>query len=144
MNAPPRLPLNESLKTVLKQYTNVPVAVASPPLDDNGNQESYPYVVIYPILGGGYSGPAFCGGTQDVSWHYQITTYGERDDQVELIADRVREAIIGRDEYSQYLVDMPYDPGKVTLRSPVGPSGRLVREGQIYKSHEDYSIRVTT
>lgn len=145
MNASPsRLPLNQSLKTLLTAVTGFPAAIASPPLDENGSQAEYPYIVIYPIIGGGYSGADFCGGTEDAEWHYQITVYGERDDQVELAHDKAREALIGRDEFNRYSYDLPYSPGKVTLRSPVGPTGRLVREGQVFKTDEDYSIRVTT
>lgn len=143
-SAPPRLPLNRSLKELLRSVTGWPVEIASPPLNADGSQASFPYVVIYPIVGGGLSGTPFCGVSEDAEWEYQMTCYAERDDQAEFALDKVRDALLGRDQYGIYSHPLDYTPGKVTFRDLVGPAGRLVREGRVYKAEEDYCIKVTT
>jgi len=82
-NIPQRRKLTEALKTLLITETGKPVGVATAPLDINGVQEELPYIVIYPLDGGGFSGPAWCGPNADAAFEYQIDSYGKRYDQAE-------------------------------------------------------------
>lgn len=139
-----RTPVTEALKQLLSTATNRPVQVTHAPLDPaTGERASYPYIVIYPIPGGSLSGPPFCGQVQDATFVYQITVFGQRDDQVDTVLDDVR-AIITERQDGSYVHDMPVAGMKVTLRDSVGSTGRLDRDGQIFRSEEDFNISVTS
>lgn len=144
MSTPDRYPLNEKIKEVLADATGLQVEVAGAPVLEDGTYAAYPYIVIYPALGGALEGEPFCGNTADADFHYQITVFGEAEDDAGFNGDRVRRVILGRDAFGQYDHNFDYPDHKVMLRGIVGPTGRLVREGQVYRHHEDYSFRVTT
>ena len=144
MTTPKRYPLTQKIKEVLTTVTGLPVGVSSAPETSAGVFAAPPYIVIYPDLGGSLYGEPFCGGTRDANFHYQVTVFGEAENDAEFNGDLVREVILGRDEFNRYKWNIQYPDHKVMLRSIVGPTGRLVREGQVYCHHEDYSFRVTS
>lgn len=141
---PKRYPLTQKIKEVLGVVTGLPVGVSGAPKDEDGNAEPLPYIVIYPELGGFFEGEPFCGNTSDASFHYQVTIFGEAEHDTEFNGDLVRDIMVGRDQFNQYKYSIQYPDHKVMLRGIVGPAGRLVREGQVYRHDEDYSVRVTS
>jgi hypothetical protein len=141
---PKRYPLTQQIKEVLATVTGLPVGVAGAPMEEDGSFSVVPYLIIYPELGGFFDGEPFCGGTSDASFHYQITVFGEAENDTEFNGDLVRDIIVGRDEFNQYKYDIQYSDHRVLLRDIVGPAGRLEREGQVYRHSEDYSFRVTS
>jgi hypothetical protein len=144
MSTPKRYPLTQQIKEVLATVTGLPVGVSSAPETSTGVFASPPYIVVYPELGGSLEGEPFCGGTRDANFHYQIDVFGEAEHDAEFNGDLVRDIILGRDEFNRYKYDIQYPDHRVMLRSIVGPAGRLVREGQVYRHFEDYSFRVTS
>jgi hypothetical protein len=51
---------------------------------------------ILDSLPGEFSGPSFADWHADVAWTYQVTSVGERADQVQWLADRVRAVLFDR------------------------------------------------
>ena len=143
-SVPKRYPLTQKIKEVLAMVTGLPVGVSGAPETSAGVYAALPYIVVYPELGGFFEGEPFCGGTSDANFHYQITVFGEAEHDAEFNGDLVRTIILGRDSFNKYLYDFEYPDHKVMLRGIVGPAGRLVREGQVYRHFEDYSFRVTS
>lgn len=144
MSVPKRYPLTQKIKEVLAIVTGLPVGVSGAPVGEDGTVPSRPYIVLYPELGGSFSGEPFCGDTADANFHYQITVFGEAEHDAEFNGDLVRDIMVGRDEFNQYKYDIQYSDHRVLLRDIVGPAGRLEREGQVYRHSEDYSFRVTS
>jgi hypothetical protein len=144
MTIPKRYPLTQQIKEVLETVTGLPVGVSSAPEISPGVFPPPPYIVVYPQLGGSFEGEPFCGNTSDADFHYQIDVFGEAEQDAEFNGDLVRDIILGRDDLNRYKHDIQYPDHKVMLRSIVGPAGRLVREGQVYRHLEDYSFRVTS
>ena len=144
MTTPNRYPLTQKIKEVLATITGLPVGVSGAPELGSGSFAAPPYIVIHPSLGGALENEPFCGGTRDANFHYQIDVLGEAENDAEFNGDLVRDIILGRDEFNRYKYDIQYPDHRVLLRDIVGPAGRLVREGQVYRHHEDYSFRVTS
>lgn len=68
----------------------------APTVPGTGEVAEYPYWVLHPIPGGGHRGPAQ-HVEADASWVYQVSYVGLRADQLEAMADRSREVILGRE-----------------------------------------------
>ncbi|MER6011587.1 hypothetical protein [Streptomyces bluensis] len=54
-----------------------------------------PYTIL-DSLPGEFSGPPLWDWHADAAWTYQVTSVGEREDQVQWLADRVRAGVVGR------------------------------------------------
>jgi hypothetical protein len=92
---PPRLPLTRAVADVLAAATGRPCGLAVMPREASGQPAAYPYLVL-DSLPGEFSGPAFADWHADAAWTYQVTSIGERVDQVQWLGDRVRAALVGR------------------------------------------------
>ncbi|KOG89346.1 hypothetical protein [Streptomyces varsoviensis] len=66
-----------------------------------------PYAIL-DSLPATFSGRPLWDWHADAAWTYQVTSVGERDDQVQWLADRVRHGVVGRsgDRWS-YDLDVP-------------------------------------
>ena len=141
---PETLPIDEGVKALLETVVNKPVDFARAPLDDDGNSVEPPYVIIYPIPGGGgFSGPPFCAPDADVEVMYQIRVVALRWDQARNMADLVRRALVGR---TNGAFTHPLDLGDMTctMRKPEGSPGQVRRDGKIFYEDDDYCVQVTT
>ncbi|MDQ8707869.1 hypothetical protein RCO28_36185 [Streptomyces sp. LHD-70] len=91
----PRLPLTRALRSLLAEVTGRPCGLGVLPRAPNSGVADFPYVIL-DSLPGEFSGPGFADWHADASWTYQVTSVGERVDQVEWLADRVRSALVDR------------------------------------------------
>ncbi|MBC9717809.1 hypothetical protein H9Y04_35290 [Streptomyces sp. TRM66268-LWL] len=91
----PRLPLTRALRTLVADATGRPCGLGVLPRGPDGRAADFPYAIL-DSLPGEFSGPGFADWHADVSWSYQVTSVGERADQVEWLADRVRSALVDR------------------------------------------------
>lgn len=91
----PRLPLTQALASVLASATSRPCGVAVLPRAEGGEPAAFPYLIL-DSLPGEFSGPAFSDWHADAAWAYQVTSVGERADQVQWLADQVRSALFDR------------------------------------------------
>ncbi|NUK32214.1 hypothetical protein HRW12_00180 [Streptomyces lunaelactis] len=104
----PRLPVTRALAALIAKATGQPCGIGELPLVRARSGEWEPASVPYTILDslpGEFSGPPLWDWHADAAWSYQVTSVGERDDQVQWLADRVRHGVVGRtdDEWAHNL-----------------------------------------
>lgn len=143
-NVPQRRKLTDALKSLLENSTGRSVGVGSAPVDINGVQEDLPYLVVYPIPSGSFTGPILCAPNADAIFEYQINSYGRRYDQVEWLADLVRVTLVDRDSSGALVNRLSYDGHSVMDQMLLGPPGKLDEVGQIWSVMESYAIAVTS
>ena len=94
-----RLPVTRALAALLEKSTGRPCGRGELPRvqGESGVWEpaTAPYVIL-DSLPGEFSGPPLWDWHADVAWSYQVTSVGEREDQVQWLADRVRAGVVGR------------------------------------------------
>lgn len=88
-----------------------------------------PYLIVWALPGGGFSGPPLHAPHDDVVWVYQVDAVGRRRDQVEFAADAVRDLFVGRVDGA--LSVFPDRPGwAVADREPDGSPGGITSVGE--------------
>jgi hypothetical protein len=134
----PRLPLTLSLRELVAEVTEYPCGLGTLPRVPDGEGGMEPAPVPYTILDslpGAFSGPPLWDWHADAAWSYQVTSIGERDDQVQWLADRVREGVVGRtdDEWVNDLmvpglrvIDRELDHDAGGEPAAVSPAGSIV------------------
>ncbi|WP_406349586.1 hypothetical protein OHB10_32200 [Streptomyces sp. NBC_01597] len=93
-----RLPVTRALAALLEHATGRPCGIGELPRVQ-GKSGWVPAPVPYTILDSlpaEFGGPPLWDWHADAAWSYQITSVGERGDQVEWLADRVRAGVVGR------------------------------------------------
>lgn len=139
--------VNAALKSMLEEATARPFGVLRAPETSEGEQESFPYGVIIPRPKGVLTGPPYSNNPwADASLEYHIKSIGERDDQCEGLADKIREAIIGRDSTGDYTYPLDIGENHVVMErrpSPHSP-GDSRPQGKIFEVDDGFVIVVTT
>ncbi|MDX3224562.1 hypothetical protein [Streptomyces sp. ME19-01-6] len=106
-----RLPVTRELAALIAKITGCPCGIGELPRVRRQAGEWKPASVPYTILDslpGDFSGPPLWDRHADAAWSYQVTSVGERADQVQWLADRVRAGIVGRaDDGWAYDVRLP-------------------------------------
>ena len=95
-----RLPVTRALAALVEQTTGRPCGMGELPRVQ-GKSGWEPAAVPYTILDSlpaEFTGPPLWDWHADAAWSYQVTSVGERADQVEWLADRVRAGLVGRDD----------------------------------------------
>ncbi|MGW3031185.1 hypothetical protein ACWDCB_08105 [Streptomyces sp. NPDC001178] len=93
-----RLPVTRALVALIERTTGCPCGIGELPRvqEKSGWEPSpVPYTIL-DSLPAEFSGPPLWDWHADVAWSYQVTSVGERTDQVEWLADRVRAGVVGR------------------------------------------------
>ncbi|MER8002098.1 hypothetical protein [Streptomyces sp. NPDC095613] len=115
--------------------------------DDKG--EFCPAVVPYMILDSlpaTFTGPPLWDWHADVAWTYQVTSIGERDDQVQWLADRARHGLIGR-AGNQWAYDLQVPEAAVIdreLEHEAGGDPTVSAAGSIVSYVQRFTITVTS
>ena len=144
MTVPSRKPLTDALKSMLETATTRPVGVLRAPII-NGEAAQLPYVVIFPDKGGRFMGPPLTAPNADAAFPYMIKCVGGREDQTELLADRVRTAILGRESDGSFSTGLTPTGLTVMDRQPgLDSTGELRQTGKISEIDDFYIIVVTT
>ena len=95
----PRYPMTKKIHADLGAALGIPVGLNAVPKvsDGSGGLElaKAPYAIVY-SLWRNLSGPMFGAAQVDAEWVYQVTLYGERGDQLELLMDKVFAFFIGK------------------------------------------------
>ncbi|MER7047951.1 hypothetical protein [Streptomyces jumonjinensis] len=113
----PRRPVTRALVTLIEEATGRPCGTGALPRIRAGGAW-VPAVVPYTVLDslpGTFSGPPLADWHADVAWSYQVTSVGEREDQAEWLADRVRAGIVGRTR-GQWTRELALPQGRVIDR----------------------------
>lgn len=93
-----RLPVTRSLAALVEHATGRPCGIGELPRAKRRpgwEVASIPYTIL-DSLPAEFTGPPLWDWHADATWSYQITSVGERVDQVEWLADRVRVGVVGR------------------------------------------------
>ncbi|MEU0839482.1 hypothetical protein ABZ370_08425 [Streptomyces sp. NPDC005962] len=93
-----RLPVTRALAALLEHTTGRPCGVGEHPRvqqKSGWDTAPVPYMIL-DSLPAEFAGPPLWDWHADAAWAYQITSVGERADQVEWLADRVRAGVVGR------------------------------------------------
>lgn len=142
---PARRKLNTAVLALLRTATGRPLEMVRAPFKNGDVEqvEDVPYGILYPIPGGGFSGSPLYHPDEDASFVYQVTSVGLRDDQAEWMADKVREAMLGRDDQGSFVHEMTVEDLVIVSREPTGPPGGLVRNDMLFSVVDSYFVRVS-
>lgn len=143
MSAPARQLLGSNLVTAVATATGKPCGDAKAPLD-----VAPPYAVVHTISGGGYWGPGLVAPEDSADWVYQIDAVGDRRDQAEWLADKIRLTVLGRDAAGAFLTAISEPSGlRIIDRRSDGGAGGVEVEGtpphEVYTASERYVVSVT-
>lgn len=134
-------PVTAALVAFLAALTGRPVGEATAPLV-NGLPAVPPYAIVYPLAGGTTWGPMLEGPDEGAQLPYQITSVGLRSDQATWMADKVRQAILGRTNGS--LTSPLVVPGVTVLDREFSAYGGQDREGDVVSVPDTFLIHVST
>lgn len=101
-----------------------------------------PYGILYVIPGGFAFGPPLVDHTQNAGLVYQVSTIGQRRDQVEKCADRMRAAVLSRTGAGAYVTAITPAGLKVIDRD-LDSFGGLDKVDDVWTSSERYRLTVT-
>ncbi|WP_432190843.1 hypothetical protein [Streptomyces sp. bgisy027] len=93
-----RLPVTRALAALVEHTTGRPCGIGElPRVEGKSGWElaAAPYTVL-DSLPAEFGGPPLWDWHADAAWSYQVTSVGERGDQVQWLADRVRAGVVGR------------------------------------------------
>ncbi|MEU3973421.1 hypothetical protein [Streptomyces bacillaris] len=112
-----RLPVTRALAALVEKATGRPCGIGELPRVE-GKSGFEPATAPYTILDslpGEFGGPPLWDWHADAAWSYQVTSVGERGDQVEWLADRVRAGVVGRTD-DRWSYDLHLLEGRVIDR----------------------------
>lgn len=138
---PEQLPITEALVAFLAAQTGKPVGRATAPLTGAGVPAEPPYAIVYPLTGGATWGPTYDGPDEGADLPYQVTSVGLRQDQAEWMADKVRQAMLARQNGS--LAAQLAVPGVTVLDRAITAYGGVDREGDVVSVPDSFVVRVT-
>ncbi|MER6086834.1 hypothetical protein [Streptomyces bluensis] len=144
-----RLPVTRALVALLEQTTGRPCGVGELPRVQIRSGEWEPAAAPYAILDslpGEFSGPPLWDWHADAAWTYQVTSVGEREDQVQWLADRVRVSVIGRDD-GRWIHDLHVPQARVIDREldhDTGGEPSVSAAGVIVSYVQRFTITVTS
>ncbi len=140
-----RRALTEALRTMLETATTKPVGITRIPEDAGGTQVAKPYAVIFPMKLSYYGGTPYENPTEMGYFSYQVKCVGDRPDQTEWLADKVRDAIMGRVTGGQFTYPLVVSGLTVMDRYPgLDSPGDLYDSGNIFEVDDTFIIAVTT
>lgn len=139
--------ITQALHKLLEDSTSWHWGNLRPPIDPSGKVEDSPYGIIIPREKGQLTGPPFSNNPWSIgSMEYTIRSFGLRHDQAELMADRAREVIIGRNSIGQYTYPLEIGEGHVVMERRPGrySPGETRARGTMFEVDDAYVIVVTT
>lgn len=152
MFVPERKYVTDALVSMLADVTSMPIGDSRIPYpsDDPSSDPELPYVIVYSVDGGGFSGPTYTTTEDTATFLYVIHSVAGNDDreQAEWAADRVRHAILGVNAAGAYLHDLElvqpvgHVPQRVIGRRPEGPPGGVDTSATLATAVDRYLIEV--
>ncbi|MBT2366172.1 hypothetical protein J7E88_12850 [Streptomyces sp. ISL-10] len=142
-----RLPVTRALAALVEHATGRPCGTGELPRVQ-GKSGWEPAVAPYTILDSlpaEFSGPPLWDWHADVAWSYQVTSVGERGDQVEWLADRVRAGVVGRTD-GRWTHDLRVPDARVIDREltyDAGGDPSVSAAGAIVSYVQRFTITVT-
>lgn len=140
---PDLLSITDALVAFLAAQTARPVGRATAPLVDGDPADlgDGPYAIVYQLPGGGTWGPGLYGPDEGAQLPFQVTSVGRRSDQADWMADRVRQAMVGRTN-GTLTADLVV-PGVTVLDREFSAYGGHDREGDVVSVPDTFLLHVT-
>ncbi|MFF9478067.1 hypothetical protein [Streptomyces sp. NPDC014733] len=148
MSAPARLPVTRALAALLEHATGHPCGLSELPRIQQESGQWAPAPAPYTILDAlpaEFGGPGLWDWHADASWSYQVTSIADRVDQAQWLADRVRDALVGRTD-DTWTYDLPVPEGRVIDREVTYDAGgetSVSAAGAIVSYVQRFTITVT-
>lgn len=146
---PSRLPLTQAVRSLLGTVTGLHVGLATVPPITAAEEAAgavapgLPYLILYPLMGGGFAGPSFADYEADATYPYQVTTVAETGEQADYWADRVRQAMIGRSAAGVYLHALAVAGLTILERRSAASAGGVDVSGSLFSVPEQFEIDVS-
>lgn len=136
--------LTAALKELLETETGRPVGGVHAPLDVDGGGAQKPYIRLWTADTREFFGSPFVSPEESMCQNYVIGCYGERDDQVELLREKVMKAILGKafDGHGMFANEISFTGHAVIGRS-LGLKARIVLQGTTFSVEDIYRFDVT-
>lgn len=139
-----RAPVTAAVLVTLRAMGSWQVGDGAAPAPTAGQAlATTPYLILYSIDGGGFSGPEWNAPHADATLVYQVTVVGERRDQVEMLADKVRARILGRGSNGAFLATITPTGAVVMDRDSDGGPGGVDHDGTVFTFAERFALTVT-
>lgn len=129
--------ITDALITMLETATGKQIGDARAPEPTTDDTPDYPYAVLV-SLGRTQSSGSIAAPHSDVSIMYQVTSVGENRDQADWMADKVREAILGRNS-TGFTNALSGSGWRCTFREP-SMDGGLIEGGQLMNRPERFIL----
>ena len=136
-----RLQMNKALRLMLATGIGKPVGMNGFPTTAGGLPVLGQFAVLYAIPPSTFSGPPLADGHADVTWTYQVTCVGQREDQVTWLGDKVRTVLLGRNAAGW--VTPLVAPGMSVMDREHAGDSPIVSEGELLSYAELFTVRVT-
>ncbi|MGV9272336.1 hypothetical protein [Streptomyces griseosporeus] len=142
-----RLPVTRALAALIEHATGRPCGIGElPRVQGKSGWEPAPApYTILDSLPSEFGGPPLWDWHADAAWSYQVTSVGERADQVEWLADRVRAGLVGRAN-GHWSHDLPVPEARVIDREltyDAGGEASVAAAGAIVSYVQRVTITVT-
>ena len=136
-----RLQMNKALRLMLATGVGKPVGMGGFPTTAGGVPVQGQYAVLYAIPPSVFTGPPLADGHADVTWTYQVTCVGQREDQLTWLGDKVRTVMLGRTAAGW--VTPLVAPGMSVMDREHAGDSPVVSEGELLSYAELFTVRVT-
>lgn len=135
-----------ALKEFLETNIGIPVGDSFAPLDSNDNRLPLPYLILRqsPTTEDSMKGPEFAIREADQCLYFMITSFGERADQVTLFQQKIKKAILARNEGSLTWVNDFSVANHAIMMRKLGLKGIMKREGTTFSTDDIYEFQVTS
>jgi hypothetical protein len=146
MGPPERAPVVQAVKDLIELATARPVGIGYAPVDPNGEQAKFPFVVLFPRSRARFRGPIFQDSWSDADFEISVRSVGLKSEQAETLADRIRAAILSKDEEGQWIFNLDVGPNQRVMdrRPDVYSPGDLRPEGKIFEVDDSFVFSITT
>lgn len=101
-----------------------------------------PYAILYAIPGGGTWGPPLVDHTESAQLVFQVNSIGQRRDQVQKLADRLRHLVLGRTGTGGYATALA-PAGLAVIDRDLDSHSGVEKSDEVWTSIERYRLTVT-
>lgn len=108
----------------------------------------FPYVCLYQIPGGSYSGPPLTAPESDLTAVFQVDAVGTRRDQAQWLADKVFTVTLGRAPNGQLLYPLTAPGGwrecaRLAADTPPGVIRDPTAKNPLYSAPQRFAVAIT-
>lgn len=136
--------LTAAIKELLATEIGRPVGGVHAPLTNDGEVAEKPYIRLWAADSREFFGSPFVSPEEAMCVNYVIGSYGDRDDQVEWLREKVMQTILGKafDGHGMFANEISYTGHAVIGRS-LGLKARIVLQGTTFSAEDIYQFDVT-